>query len=156
MIPGSARRPCCQIVARHLDWLLADPDHADQLLSDLEDAGSWQALATPEPATLTIACVCGQRVRVEPDQIMRCRTCGTWGVLSWWIEQAPVVEGPLPLRDLPGWLLVHHGMDVGVERLRTWADRGWISAVTEAGKLRRFDPVAVGVVALAKVTRRVS
>ena len=140
---------CSDTVRRHLDWLLRG-EHADQLCHDLEQAGTWRGIAEPDPPRLTVACECGDRVRVDPDQIMRCRTCGAWGVLSWWVEQAPQPDGPLTLKELPGWLLVQHGLDIPTTTLRTWRDRGWIVPVSSE-RSHRFEPAAVAAVAYHRV-----
>ena len=113
------------------------------------------------PASLTVACRCGTRVPLDPDEIVRCGRCGEWGTVGWWVEHyAPAGEGPLPLTGLPGWLLVHHGLRVTVRQVRVWADAGRITPV-ETGVLgqgggrgvRLFDPVAVAAVAQTAHTR---
>lgn len=114
---------CCQTITTHLDWLLAHPEHADQLLHDLEDAGSWRAMAEPDPPSLTIECACSRRVRVEADELMRCSGCGAWGTLEWWIEQVQgrPADSPVTLREAVDVLLARHGHDVPLPTLRTWA-----------------------------------
>ena len=148
---------CADTVRRHLDWLLAG-EHADQLCHDLEQTGTWRAVAEPDPPSITIACRCGDRVRIDTEQIMRCRTCGEWGLLSWWTEQVQARTGPQTLRDLADVLLAQHGLDVPLATLRTWARRGRIQPVpwvaVDKDEALRYDPVQVADHAYGMTQRR--
>jgi hypothetical protein len=115
-------------VDRHLSWLLANPEHADQLVHDVAFAWSAaRACVRSAPIGVPVECKCGERVRLDadsddPGKIFTC-VCGEWGTLSWWWEQvAPRLgDGPLPLSDLPQWLATNHDLVVGWEQLRNWA-----------------------------------
>lgn len=156
---------CADVVRRHLDWLMADPEHADQLIHDLEAAGSWQAIATPDRRGLTIECRCGDRVAVDYSEIMRCRTCEQWGLLSWWVEQEQLRSGPVTLRQAQDLLLVQQCLDVGIETLRRWTKSRdgstpppllpvpWVAVVNDEAK--RYDMTKIADHALKQQARRV-
>lgn len=136
-------------IDRHLAWLLAG-EHAEQLLHDLAavqaEARRWANRARPD--RLRILCSCGDRVPVDTDQIMECRGCGRWGVLSWWIEHAaPETPDTMRLSALPEWLLTR-GIVVTIRQLRRLADDERITPVDGGGSGRRrlFDPLAVAAV----------
>lgn len=153
-LPADTVRAMAHHVSVQAGRLLAS-EHADQLVHDIGAVTKAKSLLQ-RSSRLRIRCDCGEWVAVAEaeDQIMTCRGCDAWGLLSWWVKQAPQSEGPLPLRDLPAWLLVHQGLDVPSTQLRTWADRGWITPLTEAGVKRLFDPTAVAVVAMTRGQRR--
>lgn len=116
-------------IGRHLDTLLADLEHADQLCADLANAASEArrcAYPTRGPAT-RILCTCGQRVTLnseDPTTDIACRGCGEHGVLAWWIDTHKTIpDGPQTLVDLKDWLLTAHHLDVPLETLRTWTKR---------------------------------
>jgi hypothetical protein len=152
----------CDHIARQASVLLAQPEHADQLVHDIETATSeaWR-LARPGRRR-TIPCVqviddqqCDGHVVIDEERLMECPACGTYGALVWWREQvlAAMRAKPLTLAELPDYLLIYHGMQVPKQRLRTWADEGVIHPIeaSVSGKARLFDGPAVSVVALARL-----
>ncbi len=164
-VPADTVEAMAAHVRQHAPRLL-NSEHADQLCADLlghvdEDGDRYEGaahlarrLAHPSPAARQrIRCDCGDWVRVDPDQVMTCRTCGTWGVLGWWMARAEVPSGPMTLRELADWLLAYRGLNVPHHTLRTWADRGLITPVSTEGA-RRFDPIAVATVAQARIYGR--
>lgn len=111
-------------------------EHADQLVSDLvgstdEDGhrhgdlvGEGRRLiAKGGPRPMTIQCQCGQRVRVDADNLMECRNCGEWGDVNHWMRFAPEIPGPRTAQDTINWLLVKHGEQVQYATLRQWRVR---------------------------------
>ena len=151
---------CTRAVVLQLDWLLAG-EHADQLAHDMASIPGWRRLSEPESARQTIACHitgCPGRVTIDETDIMRCRACAdrgidTWGVLSWWIEQAPTADGPLTLHGLRDWLLIQ-GYDIPAATLRTLADRDKLTEVDRDTRGRRmYDPLGCLVVVAALRSR---
>jgi hypothetical protein len=154
-------------VDRHLSWLLANPEHADQLVHDVAFAWSAaRACVRSAPIGVPVECKCGERVRLDadsgdPDKIFTC-VCGEWGTLSWWWEQvAPRLgDGPLPLSDLPQWLATNHDLVVGWEQLRNWARSDRSPRLVPVEEARRdeagrfcpalYDPEDVLTLALAR------
>lgn len=156
--------------------ILADVQHADQLVADLcgwvEDDGTRHVGLVTEGRRLEgkgashgirLLCACGERVPVvtdadgRPDEeaILTCRGCGAWGVLSWWREQ--LATGDLPAMTISGLVrwLAQQGHRTTEKALRVKADRGLIAAVgTQADGVgrpaRTFDPVAVMGVVVAR------
>lgn len=170
----------CRRIAWHADRLLAHPDHADQLVADLdgwaEDDGPRHEGLLAEGRRLAfrarghavrIRCGCGTWVPVELEEdgrvdtgaIITCRGCGEYGTLDWWRRREAPSPDPLPLRLLPDWLLTVHGLSVPLRRLRDLADRGEITTVERKGDgpgrpSRRYDPVAVAAVIMSSATPR--
>jgi hypothetical protein len=145
-------------IDRHLAWLLAS-EHAAQLVHDVTSAWRWSwALAGGGRRLPTIRCSCGGLVPMalaedageRAVQVFTCPECGSWGVLDWWREHEGFNEEPMSLVDLVPWLARWHRVKVTEKQLRNWADRGDITPVQGGGApgvTRRFDPVAVAMVA---------
>jgi hypothetical protein len=145
-------------IDRHLAWLLASA-HAAQLVHDVTSAWRWSwALAGGGRRLPTIRCSCGGLVPMalaedegeRAVQVFTCPDCGSWGVLDWWREHEGFNEEPMSLVDLVPWLARWHRVKVTEKQLRNWADRGDITPVQGGGApgvTRRFDPVAVALVA---------
>jgi len=163
-------------VAIYAGRLLAS-EHADQLVSDLlgsvdEDGkrhgdlwgeGKRLAFRSSSGSPQRIQCPCGLWVKAATDTVtvMEC-ACGEWGTLDWW-RQRVVGDDPAPmtLKDLTLWLALMHNVQVTERRLRSWADDGTITALVRDGLpqgggrgVRRFDPVAVAVVAQSALMAR--
>lgn len=123
-LPADTVRAMAHHVAVQAGRLL-DSEHADQLVHDIEGAVSvaWR-LARPGRPRLRIQCDCGEWVAVATgeDEVMTCRGCDAWGVLSWWVEREPgrALAGAVTLREAADILLMHHGHDVPLATLRTW------------------------------------
>lgn len=173
-------------VATHTSRILAHPDYAADLLADILgtwtcpeplDGQTWEetqpiwtpgldsigTLLDPPTTAVRLLCDCGHRIPLDPTALamaplLTCGQCGARGTLDQWrARQAPETIDPLPLRDLPGWLLVHRGLTVTWERLRsmTRSERGTIVAVPEhidtctastcpgCRRPRRYDPAQV-------------
>jgi ribosomal protein S27E len=154
-LPADTVRAMAHHVAVQAGRLLAS-GHADQLVHDVRGCvATARRLTSPSRRQpIRVACPdCGERVALstDPDEAVRCRGCGTWGVLAWWREQlVPDLDAPMTLRDASDWLLVHHGRDVPLETLRTWskrADGQGNALLVEVGRdnqgRKLFDPLAV-------------
>jgi hypothetical protein len=118
----------------------------------------------------------------DDEQIYECHGCGAWGVLAWWTQQEGLPEGePLKLADLPDWLWQHHHLPVSYLQLRNWSRTRTIpgrhvddcprdddcegcartapairpirGSDTGPGETWRYDPHAVALVALGRLTR---
>jgi hypothetical protein len=152
----------CDHIDRHLAWLLAS-EHADQLVNDVAGAWRWAwSLAGGGRNVPTLLCECGVRVPMplsedageRETQEFVCPGCGSWGVLAWWADRLAASPGPMRLSDLVTWLAHWHGIVVTEKQLRNWADRGDITPAEGGGQhgiTRRFDPVAVALIAAARV-----
>jgi hypothetical protein len=145
-------------IDRHLAWILANADHADQLVHDVQFAHhEARRTAYPTRAAIRILCACGRHVPIntEPGASITCPGCGEWGDLHWWrTREAPPVEGPLSLRDLPDWLFAYHSLIVTPKQLRNWRDRGYLTDAAAEGSTLLYDPEGVAVVAHARLGRR--
>lgn len=149
-------------VDRHLATLLAGPG-ATEILAALVAAHRFaRAKANPSrDDRQRIVCACGAWVTLDAEETMTCRTCGAWGVLSWWVEQhAPAVTNePMTAQGLLDWLLVRHGNSaVTLADLRQWAVR-FPDKVVRRGRNTRgeqtYDPSAdVVLLAEKKAARR--
>jgi hypothetical protein len=144
-------------IDRHLTWLLQHPTHAGQLVDDIHTAWAGARSAIPRPAAaVRILCKCGERVALnvtgEHGQEFHC-ACGEWGTLEWWWDQVapPSDTKPIPLRDLPDWLLAHHRLVVTHKQLRNWRDRGHLAPHDWVQTPTRYDPVAVAIVARTRL-----
>lgn len=148
-------------VDAHLLWLLASA-HAKVFAEDILDL--W-ARAKPLAyrggnVPVTIACACGARVPIDysptdPNARITCPGCGEWGDLIWWRKrEAPAMDGPLSLRDLPDWLFARHQLVVTHKQLRNWHDRGHITQHNYVMIPARYDPEAVAVIAHHRLGRR--
>jgi hypothetical protein len=155
----------------HLLWLLGSA-HAKIFAEDIMDL--W-ARAKPVAyrggqAPVTIACLCGARVPIDyspadPNARITCPGCGEWGDLTWWRKrEAPPMDGPLSLKDLVGWLLINHQINVTYDALRNWSrsDRNprmipLAPAFRDAGGVLRpalYDPDAALAVVNHQTKRR--
>jgi len=137
------------------------PERARIFAEDILDVHARaRGLAYPRRTALRIRCSCGARVAVDtdPERYYTCPGCGEYGTLDWWKrrEAPPMTFEPMPLAELPEWLLRHHRLPVTLEALRGWArgERAAISATELAGRDERgrrtpalYDPVAVLAVA---------
>lgn len=143
-------------------------EHADQLCSDLlgstdEDGkrhgdlwgeGRRLAFRSASSQPMRIKCVCGERVRVDPDNLMECRNCGEWGDINHWMRFAPEIPGPRTAQDTINWLLVKHGQQVQYDTLRQWRVRHASIAAGRDDKGRAlYDGDAV--LMLVQRTRRI-
>lgn len=80
----------------HAGWLLAESEHADQLVHDLDAAVTTaRRVAYPSrpdshplgncPVEDDDGVRCGEMVRARPsDEFATCRKCGTEAVIAWW------------------------------------------------------------------------
>jgi hypothetical protein len=133
----------------------------------LDVAHRARGLAYPRRVVLRILCSCGARVAVDtdPERYYTCPGCGEYGTLAWWQrrEAPPMTNEPMPLAELPEWLLRHHRLAVTLEQLRGWArgERATITAVEQPdgapnvqGRRRLYDPIAVLAVVREREQRR--
>ncbi len=133
----------------------------------LDVAQRARGLAYPRRVVIRPLCSCGARVALDtdPERYYTCPGCGEYGTLAWWQrrEAPPMTSEPMPLAELPEWLLRHHRLAVTLEQIRHWAkgDRPAISPsvppgadpVTGRRTPAKYDPVAVLAVARAKAER---
>jgi hypothetical protein len=133
----------------------------------LDVAARARGLAYPRRVVIRPLCSCGARVALDtdPERYYTCPGCGEYGTLAWWQrrEAPPMTSEPMPLSELPEWLLRHHRLAVTLESIRHWAKgaRPAISPTELAGvdpatgrrTPARYDPVAVLAVARAKAER---
>lgn len=146
-------------VEKHLETLLAEPEAAELVVAIVSAQRLARSKANPSrDDRQRIVCSCGAWVTLDAEETMTCRTCGAWGVLSWWVEQvAPAVtDEPMTAQGILDWLLVRHGIGVVThDDLRQWAVRH-PDRVIRRGKNPRgeqtYEPSA-GVVALAEKKR---
>jgi hypothetical protein len=133
----------------------------------LDVAQRARGLAYPRRIVVRILCSCGSRVAVDtdPERYYTCPGCGEYGTLAWWQrrEAPPMTSEPMPLSELPEWLLRHHRLAVTLESIRHWAkgarpaisptELAGVDPVTGRRTPARYDPVAVLAVARAKAER---
>jgi hypothetical protein len=144
----------CQTITAHLDWALADPELADQLVHDIASITSTaRALTDRPPSGQRIPCACGTLITVHDTDTMTCTGCGTSGVLTEWIDTAPDLP-PMRLTHLREWLATRF-LDIPERTLREWADVGRITPISGGGlgRARLYDPRAVYLIALDMNTR---
>ena len=145
-------------VDRHLAWLLAQPEHASQLVHDVQVMHHIATTAIPSRGpNVRVVCACGTRVAIdtEPGTVTACPGCGWRGTsLDWRNRETPTTPGPLTLRDLPDWLLANHRLEVTHKQLRNWHDRGVITPHNLVMSPARYDPETVAIIAHHRIGRR--
>lgn len=170
-MPAHTIRAMAHHIAVQAGRILADPDHAEQLVAEMwghtdsdgnryegRIAHAWRLARPGNRGGVTVACPsCGNRVRLRPDadQDVTCTECGEHGDIRWWRTQlAPKVDQPMCSSELLAWLAEHHRITTTEVNLRVMANRGQI---TRAGRddLGRtlWDPVEVAAVLIERRVR---
>jgi hypothetical protein len=163
-------------------WTAAESGYREaQVFAEdvLDVAARARRAAYPTMAAVRIECSCGARVAIDPTpaavdkpaRTFRCPGCGLDGTLDQWRTwDAPDTSRPLPLSELPLWLADHHDLTVTHKQLRNWRDRDTIRPLAccvlpgaagphrpdcdATGSAQVFDPLAVLLVARARLTRQ--
>jgi hypothetical protein len=124
-----------------------------------------QRITDPAPPLVRIPCPtpgCARRIpipRNHPhDAVITCHACGTWGVLSWWVDQVGVHHAPCRIVELPERLAAWGHPGIPTDTIRTWADRNHIPSSGRDDRGRRlYDPATVAAYAgqLAARSRKI-
>ena len=170
-MPADTVRAMAHHIAVQTGRLLADADHAEQLVAEMwghtDDDGNryegriayaWRLARPGTRGGVTVACPsCGNRVRLRPDadQDVTCTECGEHGDIRWWRAQlAPKVDEPMHSAELLTWLDEHHRIKVTDVNLRVMANRGQITRVGKDDFARTlFDPVEVAATLIERRSR---
>ena len=149
-MPADTVRAMAHHIAVQTGRLLADADHAEQLVAEMwghtDDDGNryegriayaWRLARPASSRTWRIACDCGERIPFEPDHdvIMRCRNCGTWGVLSWWIEHTAPKVGLLTADEAVSTMWETYRVRITRDQIEGWVRRGKL----DIADVRRTD-----------------
>lgn len=141
-------------VRTQLNRLLAHPEHAELITTDLTSAlreGRRWANRSRVSGTRLPCPDCGELSYIEVDENkdITCRHCNAKGDATYWGKHAPPIPESLNLADLKDWLR-KQGLHATERQLRGWADRGHLRPIPRdndrdaAGRVldRLFEPMA--------------
>lgn len=141
------------------------PDIHHRIAAADDAIAAARRITDPAPALVRVPCPtqgCARRIpipRNHPnDAVITCHACGTWGVLSWWVDQVGVHHAPCPIVELPERLAAWGHPGIPTDTIRTWADRGRITSSRRDDRGRRlYDPATVAAYAgqLAARSRKI-